>query len=71
MPSKSAFKKASDTFSNPFNQIENLLEEVPLFKIRTKNIRIQVPVIYQEDILKYSKYLQDWTRRQEQILQQW
>lgn len=71
LPAKSAFKKASDTFSNPFSQIENLLENVALFKVTTKNIRIQVPVIYQEDILKYSKYLKAWMARQSEIIKEW
>lgn len=64
-------RKASDTVSNPFDALSSFFENVPLVKINTRNINIQVPFITQNDLIKYKAYLKDWLTRNEKILKDW
>ena len=64
-------KKAGDDISNPFDAIEGMFKDVPLIKVNTRNINIQVPFIGQEDIARYKSFLNDWVSRNEKIAQQW
>lgn len=54
---KNQLKELSSSLSNPFEYIWWLFSDISLIKINTKNINIKVPMIYSEDILAYSNYL--------------
>ena len=39
----------------------------PLFQIETKDVVLEIPFIYQEDLIRYRLYLEGWLERNEKI----
>ncbi|MBP6910638.1 hypothetical protein KBC03_03480 [Patescibacteria group bacterium] len=68
---KEGMKQNSNAVSNPFDALSTMFENVPLIKVNTRNINIQIPFISQEDLVKYKAYLDDRLKRNEKILQEW
>jgi hypothetical protein len=50
-------------FVNPFESIAKMFEEVPLVNINTQHVDVQVPMIYTEDLLRYTATLETWIAR--------
>lgn len=61
----------SNPLSNPFETISELFTQVPLINVNTQDINIQVPMIYAEDINRYTQYLKTRSQEQRDILLQW
>jgi len=57
--------------NNPFESLVNLFENVPLVRLQTKDIVVNVPMLTTENILKYSNYLKSWLNQQQKILKKW
>ena len=49
---------AGNTLNNPFDALATMFETVPLVNINTKDVNLQIPMIYAEDITRYTQYLQ-------------
>jgi hypothetical protein len=58
IPSKDDVSDTSDIINNPFNGLSSRFEQVPLIRVNTKNVTVQVPFIYSEEITSYSAKLQ-------------
>lgn len=48
-----------------------MFENIPIIKFDTKDINIKIPMIYSEDIIRYSNYLESRLVRNQQVMQQW
>lgn len=68
---KAGMKENSNAVSNPFDALSTMFENVPLIKVNTRNINIQIPFVSQEDIVKYKAYLDDRIKRNERVVQDW
>lgn len=55
---KDSYNNISNKISNPFDALSSLFNQVPLVHISTKDISVQIPSIYAEDITRYSSYLE-------------
>lgn len=71
LPSKQALKNIGKSVSNPFEAMSNFFDEIPLIKMQTKALTIQVPFVYLEDIERYEIYLKWWLAENEAILREW
>ena len=60
----------SSVSSNPFDKLAHLFENVSLFRFEQKDITIKLPMIYSEDISRYTSYLKGRLANQEKISQQ-
>ncbi len=58
-------------FTNPFDAMSTLFNDIPLINISTQKINIQVPFIYSEDVTKYKYYLKNWLDVNTRILNNW
>ena len=63
-------KATSDLVQNPFDQVLQFLEQVPLVNVETRDVPLEVPLIYDEDFARYTLYLTSWIERNEEILAQ-
>ena len=54
---------------NPFDALSSRFEQVPLIKVNTKNVTIQVPFIYNEDLISYGAKLDAYGKETEKSLQ--
>ena len=61
----------SNSIGNPFDAILTMFKSVPLIKISTQTVPVQIPMIYAEDITRYSALMQTWLTTNRQILQLW
>lgn len=57
--------------NNPFNALSSWFEQVPLIKVNTKNVTVQVPYIYSEDLTKYTAQAESYSKQIEKDLRQW
>ncbi len=64
------FKNFSEITKYPSEWLENLLKDLNIIKINTKDINIKIPLIASEDIVKYIDYLKTWVETNKRILQQ-
>ena len=48
-----------------------MFEQVPLIRLQSKDIIVNVPMMTTEDILKYTNYLKGRLNSQQKILKQW
>jgi hypothetical protein len=48
-----------------------MFQNVPLIRLQTKDIIINVPMVTTENILKYTNYLKTWLNNQARILRTW
>jgi hypothetical protein len=71
MIQKQTLSDISTQVSNPFETLSNMFNSINLVNINTKDIIIDIPLIYTEDIIAYSSYLQSWIEQNEQILIDW
>lgn len=71
LPQQSQLNDISKSIGNPFDAISLMFQETNLININTRDINIQVPLIYQEDINKYKAYLKSRLAINEQILKDW
>lgn len=58
-------------FTNPFEQISLMFEEVPLINVKQKRIRMQIPRLFEEDIDQLEVQWRAWIDRNEKILAAW
>ena len=65
------YTAASDLVNNPFDSLVNMFQNVPLIRLQTKDIIINVPMVTSENILKYTNYLKTWLNNQARILRTW
>jgi hypothetical protein len=63
-------RRLSDYSWNPFDTLAQAFEHVSLFKFEQKDIQLKLPMIYSEDIAKYTAYLQGWLVNQQKIAQE-
>lgn len=64
-PNQAALQSLSDGLNNPFDQVAKLFENTPLIQINSRDIQVKVPMIYEEDISRYTSYLTTrWERNQ-------
>jgi hypothetical protein len=71
IPSKKVYQQTSKVFSNPFDRIRQMFENVPFVDIETRDILVQVPYVSQEEIQRQMAYFNKWLQRNEQILKEW
>jgi len=62
---------ASDFVNNPFDNLVTMFQQVPLIRLQSKDIIVNVPMVTTEDILKYTNYLKGRLNSQQKILKQW
>jgi len=48
-----------------------MFQQVPLIRLQSKDIIVNVPMVTTEDILKYTNYLKGRLNSQQKILKQW
>ena len=68
---RSITETLEESFSNPFEDFANLFENVPLINVKQKRVRMQIPRLFEEDILKLELQWNAWIDRNEQILAAW
>ncbi len=71
LASKQNFAAASDFVNNPFDSMVTMFQQVPLIRLQSKDIIINVPMVTTEDVLKYTNYLKSRLNTQQKILKQW
>ena len=57
--------------NNPFNSLSSWFEQVPLIKVSTKNVTVQVPYIYSEDLTRYTAQIETYEKQIEKSLRDW
>ncbi len=62
---------ASTALANPFQVISKVFADVKIITISQKDIPITIPMIYAEDITRYSSYLQTWVKVNADMLEEW
>jgi hypothetical protein len=62
---------ASTALANPFQVISKVFADVKIITISQKDIPITIPMIYAEDITRYSSYLQTWVKVNADTLEEW
>jgi len=65
---RSVTESLEENFSNPFEEFANLFENIPLINIKQRRVRMQIPRLFEEDILKLELQRNAWIDRNEQIL---
>ena len=51
---KSEVTQLSNMVSNPFSALSSWFEQVPLIKVSTRNVTVQVPFIYNDELVRYT-----------------
>ncbi len=62
IPSKDDVSDSSEILNNPFNTLASRFEQVPLIRVNTKNVTVQVPFIYSEEITSYGAKLEAYLK---------
>jgi hypothetical protein len=57
--------------NNPFNALSSWFEQVPLIKVQTKNVTVQVPYIFNEDLVKYTAQAESYSKQLEKSVREW
>lgn len=65
---KDVLHDMEDMFTNPFEQFGQLFDSVPLINVKTKRIRLQIPRLFEEDIVRLQTDRNAWTHRNQQII---
>lgn len=60
----------SDLTTNPFRALADAFTHFKLFTIETKEVTVEVPFFFQEDIMRYTLYLREWVDRHEKLASQ-
>lgn len=55
---KGQLNEFSTSVNNPFQQIEKLFDQTPLVNITSRDVVVNVPMIYSEDIERYEAFLE-------------
>jgi hypothetical protein len=63
-------KATSELIQNPFDHVIQFFEQVPLVTVEVRDVPLEVPLIYDEDAVRYSAYLESWVQRNEEILKE-
>ena len=71
IPPRSVLEAINEDINNPFEIITQYFNNIPLINIDHKSLAVEVPFIYQEDIAKYSIYLESWLERNKATLAAW
>jgi hypothetical protein len=58
--SKQQLANISNAVNNPFDAVIGMFDAVPLVKLHTRDVNIKIPMIYSEDIINYTNYLNTW-----------
>lgn len=66
-----ALNNLADGLNNPFDQVAKLFENTPLIQINSREVQVTVPMIYEEDISRYTSYLKTRWERNSTILKDW
>jgi len=61
-------KYSESNFANPFDKWAALFEEVPLVRMRTEDINVQIPLLTAREIDSYIQYLKEWVDRNKEIM---
>ena len=69
--SKQQLANISNAVNNPFDSVIAMFDAVPLVKLHTRDVNIKIPMIYSEDIINYSNYLNTWLGNQMKVLRRW
>ena len=64
---QSSLNNLSQGINNPFDELAKLFEQTPLININTRDIQVQVPMLYAEDIARYESQLKTWIDRNTEI----
>lgn len=57
--------------NNPFDSLSSWFEQVPLIKVNTQNVTVQIPFLYSEDIIRYESQLTTYGKEIEKSVQEW
>jgi hypothetical protein len=57
--------------NNPFNALSSWFEQVPLIKVNTRNVTVQVPYIFNDDLTRYTAQLRDYEKQLQTQLKEW
>ncbi len=57
--------------SNPFNALSSWFEQVPMIRVNTKNVTIQIPFIYPEELSKYIAQAEAYSEKIESNIDEW
>ena len=68
---KGQLQALSDGASNPFDAISTMFNNVPLININTRDVNINIPMIYSDDIRAYTTYLKSWLQENQDKLLEW
>jgi hypothetical protein len=63
-------KATSELIQNPFDHVIQFFEQVPLVTVEVRDVPLEVPLIYDEDAVRYAAYLESWVTRNEAILKE-
>lgn len=64
---KNQLTTLTDNIGNPFEALADMFSTFPLFQIETREVALEIPFIYQEDLIRYTFYLEWWLERNEKI----
>jgi hypothetical protein len=65
---QSSLQTLSDGVNNPFDQLAKMFEQTPLVRINITDVRVNIPMIYAEDIIRYESYLKTRLERNRDII---
>ena len=66
--SKSKVTQIDDQMPNVFSQIQKFFDRVQIIRLSTKDVPINIPFIYSEDLSTYRGYLDGWITRNTKII---
>jgi hypothetical protein len=68
---KSDVSDLSALTSNPIDAIADWFESVPLIHVSTRNVNIQVPFIYNEELKRYTAQMEDFGKQAGTTVKEW
>lgn len=57
--------------ANPFNALSSWFDQVPMIRVNTKNVTIQIPFIYDEELSKYIAQAESYEKKLETNFDEW
>ena len=69
--SRTVLDETSAVMSNPFEIMASMFDMHPMISMEAKDVSIEIPYLYQEDLTRYIFHVESWLHRNGDIAQEW
>lgn len=67
---RSVLNELETAFTNPFEEMAMLFDAIPLVDVRQKRVRLQIPFMFEEDLVALKIHLTNRVERNEALLEE-